>query len=167
MYGKYSKTGFIFLVPDGIEMYGTGYGETFNCMRDVDYQSWPGLLDFLLLPIDAEEAERLRQTCDACAKSNIQFNAVDLLLIHVPFRDVEDTSLFSSTTLNNAQSVILIMRECLKADNPLKTLFLNLHSKLTFVETIYDHVRPHTQPVLWSAVKKHAHDNSSTARLRN
>ena len=153
LFGRYSQAGFLFEREGQIILFGTRKGKNFYkevLSLDEQAASW----DILLIPVSADEGEKLFETCDACARSNIPFNLIDLLLIHIPFREVEDLSLFKAPTLNNAQAVILLLRECLSPGSRLRGVSEALHSRLTFVETIYDCIRPHSTPVPWESLVK-------------
>lgn len=167
-FGRYSRTGFLFVRDGEIVLFGTCQGATFY-RQVLPLEEPASSYDFLLLPVATEEGEKLYETCDACARSNIPFNLVDLLLIHVPFREVEDLSLFNAPTLNNAQATILLLRECLLPGSRLRGVAEALHSRLTFVESIFDAIRPHATPVFWSGLVRLAGVNGlhGAASLRN
>jgi hypothetical protein len=155
LYGRYARVGFLFVSDCMMEGFWTSAGQKYGrrfltCKKDRFCEE--GDTDFLLLPVNDEEAHRLWGTCDACVQAGKPFNLVDLLLMHVPFRDVEDLSVIDSPTLNNTQAVILILRECLRIDNQLRNGIEGLNSRQTLTENLYDRLRPYTVPVFWSSL---------------
>ena len=103
-----------------------------------------------MLSVDEEEARKFRATCEACAVTHKQFNLQDILLMLMPFRDPAEISIVDAKTLNNTQAIILILRECLNLDNPLRLGLEGLHSRMTFMNNLYDNLAPYALPVLWS-----------------
>jgi hypothetical protein len=153
LYGKYGEAGFLFVTDCMIEGFWTNSGQKYErrfwtCKKDrfCEHSS----VDFLLLPVNDDEAYKLWGTCDACVQVGKPFNLVDLMLMHVPFRDAEDRSVYESSTLNNTQAVILILREGLRLDNQLRNGIEGLNSRQTLTETLYERLRPYTVPVFWS-----------------
>ena len=153
MYGKYEEGGLIFVSDTAIEGFYTvpdaeysrhvlTHGRGWNSAKVAD--------DFLLLSLDEEEKRRLKATCEACATVKKPFNMRDVLLMYVPFVDLKELSIAEAPTLNNTQAIILLFRECLNADNPLRKSVGVLHSRQTLLEAVYDRVAPHALPVLWS-----------------
>jgi hypothetical protein len=152
MYGKYAQSGFVFVKDKVVTWFGTRVGMVYSqATKELDQKTLE-TLEFLLLSVEDEEVERLYKTCEACAKSKIPFNLYDLLLIHVPFRDIQDIPLFEVRTLNNAQSIILILRECLLPEHPIRAAISELHSRQTFVETLHEILKPLTIPVVSSSL---------------
>jgi hypothetical protein len=150
MYGKYSHCGFIFIHDAGIEAFYTSPANVYRQFKDRSWNDDAFTFDFLLLSVDDEETRKLRSTCEACAKAKKPYNLLDVLLFHAPFRDPREISVFDAPTLNNTQAIITILRECLNRDNPLLQCLDGLHSRLTYMEVLYDRLTPHTLPVLWS-----------------
>jgi hypothetical protein len=155
MYGRFSDVGFMFIEKGKeISVFGTSVHKryrrcTLNMKEGVHFE-------FLLLPVNDEESGKLYATCDACSKAVKPFNLADLLQMHVPFRDPVEIPLFDTTTLNNTQAVILILRECLEPGNVLRCGIDGLHSRLTFTETLFDRLRPYTLPVLYANLQRFA-----------
>lgn len=178
LYGRYSQTGFVVIQKqhqqqhqaqtkekqqahhrqndqftrgrnDRIRMFGTSMGGVFREYQntaDVVPDHGVDLLEISGLQLD--EKERILRTCEACCAAKIPFNLKDLLLMHVPMREVVDTPLWDARTLNNCQAVILILRECLAGtEHPLikEGVLGSLHSRQTLVETLYDRVQPYTR----------------------
>lgn len=117
-------------------------------------------MDSLLLSVTSDEALKLHSSCVACAACRKPFNLQDLLLIHTHHILLVDPPaelpLYTAPTLNTAQAVILILKECLDpATNPLmdpsKSRLPTLHSRRTYVETIYDAIHPFAAPVVLHA----------------
>jgi hypothetical protein len=158
LYGKYSSTGFIFINNDEIVSFGNTHRIPFS---KTVYKSKPSsssikeideTYDFLLLPVDDDEMAQILSTCSALVTVKKPFNLIDLLLIHMPFRDIPELSVTEAPSLNNPQAVITILRECLNPENTLRNGLDGLHSRQTFIETIYERVRPYTLPVVWSSL---------------
>lgn len=156
MYGRYAFTGFLFAMEEEIITFGCSIQTPFlkNVMKtkpcplineDESY-------DLLLLSLNDTEKQKILDTCNALAIVKKPFNLKDLLLIHVPFRDIKEFSVLDAPALNNAQAVITILRECLDPENVLRNALDGLHSRQTFVETIYDRVRPYSLLVLWPSI---------------
>lgn len=151
MYGRYNIGGFMLVYDERVEMFCTRVGGVFTQQR-VSKQgpTASGQMDFLLLSVDDEEKHRIEATCKACVTVQKPFNLRDLLLIHIPFREVEELSIDTTPTLNNTQAMILILRECLNPDNRLREGLEGLHSRQTFMEDLYSRLLPFTVPIAWS-----------------
>ena len=158
MYGRYASTGFLFVKEEEIVSFGNTRKMPFsqivfgNRPSDLCMKETSETYDFLLLSLDDEEMQRVLDTCHALVTVRKPYNLLDLLLIHVPFRDIPELSVTDAPSLNNAQAVILSLRECLNPENNLRQGLEGLHSRQTFIETIHDRLRPYTLPVLWSSV---------------
>jgi len=157
MYGKYSGSGFMFVGDTNVTCFGPilgpGYGSTvFQQRSSTRPEYFDTVTDYLLLSVDGEETHKLLSSCQACAQTKKAFNLHDLLLIHVPFREPKEIPLFEATTLHSTQAVILILRESLNPDNRLRQGLEGLHSRQTYTETVYDHLRPYALPVLWTVL---------------
>lgn len=157
MYGKYGSSGFMFVGDTDVTCFGplidSGFGSTVFQKRSAARTNYyDTVTDYLLLGVDEDEGYRLLSSCQACVQTRKAFNLHDLLLIHVPFREPREISLYDTTTLNNTQAVILILRECLNQDNRLRQGLEGLHSRQTYTETLYDRLRPYALPVLWTAL---------------
>ena len=152
MFGKYGGGGFLFVHENCMEVFWTSQGGEYRrLIWKKQYKAmWDGSdTDFLVIGADEEEQHKLWSTCDVCVKAQKPFNLVDLLLIHIPFRDVEDRSVIDAPTLNNPQAIVLILRECLRMDNPLRNGIDGLNSRQVFLEDLFERVRPYCIPVLW------------------
>jgi hypothetical protein len=155
MYGMYSEAGFLFVHDTYLECFWTSAGKTYR--RKVwsveTISMWEESdTDFLLLSVNEEEKQKLWATCDACVQARKPFNLIDLLLMYVPFREVEDLPVVSAPTLNNAQAIIVILRECLDANNSLRQAMADLNSRETFIENLYNRLRPYSLPVFWASL---------------
>lgn len=174
LFGRYSEAGFVFVFDSYLEIYGTRLSTGFH--QQIVKKQIPGSsteeascrsipMDFLRLTcLSVDEIHRLRQTCQTCATVRYPYNLKGMLCMHMSrtAREVDwlsepDLGLERVTSLHNAQSLILILRESLERHhNPLMdpsiSRFPSLHSNQTFVESIYDAVRPFSTPVLWDAV---------------
>lgn len=152
LYGRFSQAGMLFVKDGQLIRFGTNGGESFSRVGPLDPTKCDDL-ELLLLPTALDEAETLLATCDACARARIPFNLRDLLAVHVsPFFDLPDHSLFDAPTLNHAQSIILILRECLHKDHVIQPVVKGLHSRQTLLETLYFQLMPYTRPILVSSV---------------
>ena len=139
MYGLYGICGFFMVHDTGrTDMFCTMAGTTFKWLIEHDRCG----MDFLLLPADRETSLKVYDTCVAIVRSRIKFNLKDLLLMHVPFREVVDTPLFECDTLNNVQCIILILRECLPDDHALQAVLRSLHSRQTLADGLYNNLLP-------------------------
>ena len=152
MYGKYDDCGILFVGDKGIDAFYTMEQSEFKKYILTKEKNWkPNVtLDFLLLSLDEEEQQRLKATCVALAATHKPYNSKDELLMYVPFINPVEMSIFEAKTLNNPQAVVLLLRECLSRTNPLRLGLEGLHSRQTFVETLFDRLSPHCLPVLWS-----------------
>lgn len=164
MFGRYGGAGFMFVFKTRTELYSTCSGGVFTqqVLPHTPYSSntrtaHTSDLDSLILSVTPDEARKIHGSCVACAACRKPFNLQDLLLIHTHHVLLIDPPaeipLYTAVTLNNAQAIILILKECLDpATNPLmdpaKSRLPTLHSRRTYVETIYDAVRPFAAPVV-------------------
>lgn len=153
LYGRFSRAGFLFVKDKRLIQFGTTSGRVFEQLQGLhDAALEEEDVELLLLSMSEEEAHRILRTCEACASSKIPFNLRDLVLMYLPLRNVRDTPLFEVETLNHAQSIILILRECLEKDHELQPVLAGLHSRQTFVETLYQHLLPYAQPLVRGSV---------------
>ena len=155
MYGRFSEVCFVFIEKGKeITVFGTSVHNRYRHIK-LNMKAG-GHFEFLLLPVNDEESDKLYATCDACSKAVKPFNLADILQMHVPFREPVEIPLFDTATLNNTQAVILILRECLEPGNVLRCGIDGLHSRLTFTETLFDRLRPYTLPVLYANLQRFA-----------
>ena len=162
MFGRYGGAGFMFVFKTRTELYSTCSGCVFTKQvlphtSALTHTPNTSDLDSLILSVTPDEARKIHASCVACAACRKPFNLKDLLLIHTHHVLLIDPPaeipLYTAVTLNNAQAIILILKECLDpATNPLmdpsKSRLPTLHSRRTYVETIYDAVRPFAAPVV-------------------
>lgn len=158
IFGRYDEGGFLFVSETQIELFyaveGDGYCKRVHSKRsrcevwDTEKFSF----DFLLLPVDVEEARRIYDTCDACVKVRKPYNMRDMILIHIPFRQPDELSLVEAPSLSNPQAIILILRESLNSENTLRHGLEGLHSRQTLLSTLHDRLSPHTLPVVWDSL---------------
>jgi len=149
LYGRFSQVGFAVVHDENATLYVTNTGciySEYDASKLTQMQR--DTMTLLRLSVTQDEAEKIHKTCEACAKARIPFNLSDLLLIYMPLRDARDVPLFEAETLNSAQAVILILRECLDPDHHLRGALEGLHSRQTFVETLYDRIRPYATPAV-------------------
>jgi hypothetical protein len=98
--------------------------------------------DFLRLGVTPEEGDLILRTCRGCVRARKRYNLRDLLLKNVPFREPEELALFDTHSLNDTQSVILILRECLPLDNPVAVQVRGLHSRLASASALFEVLSP-------------------------
>ena len=149
LYGRFSQVGFAITQEGGdtalfVTNAGHAYCKTYTGALTREHRD---AMTLLRLSVTQPEAEKIHETCEACVKARIPFNLADLLLMYMPLRDTRDVPLFEAEKLNNAQAVILILRECLDPDHHLRGAVEGLHSRQTFVEALYDRIRPYATPV--------------------
>ena len=140
LFGKFNIGGFIFIHETEVDVFMTKQGETFYRYTHLRKPRLNLAYECLLLSVDEEEQQRLL------------FNLQDILLLHAPFRDVEDLPIDQAPTLNNAQAIILILRECLRPDNRLREGIEGLHSRQTLLEDLFQRLQPLAVPVSWTTI---------------
>jgi hypothetical protein len=153
MYGKYNIAGFVFVQDTFIEAFYTSLGGAYRravWTRRGESMLPNGESDFVILSLDDSEKKLIRDTCLACARVSKPFNLLDLLLIHLPYNPPDNFTIFTTPTLNNAQAIILILRQCLTTDNVLSKEMDALHSRKTFLEDLFVRIGVYTLPVTWS-----------------
>lgn len=146
LYGRFNVGGFLFIDEKSITMFKTKPGDSYGKYRWKAGAILSGSYECLLISADEGERHRLWTTCEACAIVKKPFNMRDLLLMHVPFREVEDLPIDRAPTLNNAQAIILILRECLNPDNQLREGLEGLHSRQALLEEIFVRLLPLAVP---------------------
>lgn len=147
MYGRFNLGGFLFIDHAEIFMFATMQGSTFGKFQWKGGPLLDGACEYLMISVDEEERHRILTTCDACVEVKKPFNLKDMLLMHVPFREVEDVPIDQVSTLNNAQAIILILRECLNPCNRLREGLEGLHSRQTLLEELFNRLQPFAVPV--------------------
>ena len=154
MYGKYEECGILFVGEMEIEGFYTLQGGEYQKRIFTKEKGWGShaAVDFLLLSVDEEEQRKLKATCEACVAAHKPFNLYDVLMMFVPFVNPKEISVFEAETLNNTQAVVLILRECLSSNNPLRLALEGLHSRQTFAITLYERLSPHSLSVMWSSL---------------
>jgi len=85
--------------------------------------------DLFVLDTSPDEDETILRTCDACCECRIRYSLWDQYLRGVPFWYPTDISLFEARQMYGAQSVVLILRECLSQENPLLPVMLAINSR--------------------------------------
>lgn len=132
----------MFFDQGSVFCYMTSQGETYRrVLPDLDCLAKESF-ECLLLSLDEEETSKILGTCEACVQVKKPFNLSDILLLYVPFREVEDLPIDKAPTLNNAQAIILILRECLRLDNPLRQAIEGLNSRQTLLEDLFRQLQP-------------------------
>ena len=159
IFGRYLGGGFLFVgnpsSESKIDSFYSHAGEEFSRrdFSEISIKKWSSEgteTEFLMLSVDEEEARKIRALCEACAATHKPFNLHDKIMNMMPFWNPEEISIFNAATINNTQAIILILRECLNPDNPLKLGLNGLHSRMAFLENLYDRFAPYALPVLWS-----------------
>jgi hypothetical protein len=172
LFGRYIGGGFLFVEGSKIEAFHSRAGEEYSkhIFSDATIEVFKkeGLeTEFLLLSVDEEETRKIRATCEACAATHKQFNLQDVLLMLIPFRDPPEISIVDAKKLNNTQTIILVLRECLNSDNPLRLGLEGLNSRMTFLDNLYDRLAPYALPVLWCNLAPPCLNSASAATEGN
>jgi hypothetical protein len=110
---------------------------------------------FLMLPASDEEEYKIQQTCEACVTCQKRYNTKDMFLACMPFRSPEERSLLQTTHLYCAQSITLILRECLDQDHFLFPVLRSFHSRTVTPSELYRHVYSHCIQVSCKRFKLH------------
>lgn len=103
--------------------------ELFHSRRVNDLEMDNGIFDFVALKTSPDEDVKILRACDACCECRIQYNLLDQFLRSVPFWNPIDCSLYDTRQMYGAQSVVLILRECLSEPNPLRPVMLAINSR--------------------------------------
>lgn len=140
MIGPYLRVEMIVTSPQESSVYHIPTGGTFQktplssmCFTDDTH-------DFLYVPVTPDEEHRIQQTCDACVVSRKGYNYRDVILHGVPFRQPEERSIFQTSQLYCAQSVVLILRECLVSTHHLARILWGFHSRMVTPNTLYEEI---------------------------
>jgi hypothetical protein len=155
MYGRYEECGMLFVGEREIEVFLTEQGGEYHKVVITKQRGWNPInleLDFLMLSVDEEEQFKLKKTCDTCVAAHRPYNLKDVLLMHLPFFNPPESTIFEVEKMNNPQAVILILRECLNPSNTLRLGLEGLHSRQTFASTLYERLSPHALPALLSGL---------------
>jgi hypothetical protein len=143
LYGKLQFVDLVFVDSEKVTVFHTCRGSfyqrfTFCCCAQVGgLPCRKGPNKTLLLNVSTEEARKMFLTATAFTELKTPFNTWDILMYHAPFRTPEDKCLFSLTTMNDVQSIILFFRECLDASSPTRQATEHLHSRVTLCDTLY------------------------------
>ena len=150
--GPYLRVDLLVLTQDGKKlMFSMPAGGTFTKAL-VDHNSVSDTTHaFLLIPASVDEENMIYTTCEACATSKLKYNLRDVMLSSLPFRNPEEKSLFQTPQLYCSQSIVLILRECLAADNDLNHSLQGLHSRTVTASTLYQHIVQHCKPVSFNS----------------
>ncbi len=151
--GPYLRVDLLVLARDGANlMYSMPAGGVF-CKTSVDHTSITDTThEFLLVPSSEEEEIMIHKTCEACVTSKIKYNLRDVMLSSLPFRDPQEKTLFQASQLYCAQSIVLILRECLNPDNVMARCLQTFHSRTVTASTLYHYTVPHCTPVTFKAL---------------
>lgn len=143
MIGPYLRVEIIVYSSTDSSMYHIPTGGTFRkstlhstCLSDDTH-------DLLYVALTDDEEQKIRQTCEACVASKKSYNFRDVLLQGVPFRQPEERTIFQATQLYCAQSVVLILRECLSSSNHLTRVLWGVHSRTVTPNTLYEEIAQH------------------------
>jgi hypothetical protein len=147
LYGTLQYVDLVFVDSEKVSVFHTGSGSfykrfTFSAKQVGVLPCRSGKTKTLLLNVSTEEAEKMFLTATAFTVLKTPFNTWDIVMYHTPFRTPEDKSLFSLTTMNDVQSIILFFRECLDAGSPTRQATEHLHSRVTLWDTLYLCVLP-------------------------
>jgi len=134
---------------DGCKSYSAYMGRKFSCQPLDSSRINDDTYDFLMLPVTPEEEACIRITLEACVKSRIPYNTVDMILSQAPFRQPVDRSLFESAPsgLYCAQAAVAMLRECLMPPSSILVSLSALNSRTVTPSELFNALRPHSQLV--------------------
>lgn len=130
-----------------VAWYDTGPTEVFASRNVDEYELDGGAFQFVVLNTTPEEDEIILRTCDACCQCHIEYSLLDQFLRGVPFWTPADCSLFHSQKMYGAQSVVLILRECLSQTNPLLPVLMALNSRTISAMKLKTELSVFSQPI--------------------
>jgi len=119
----------------------------------LDAKDLPVVFDFLDLLVSDEEYTRVWNTCKACVQVKKSYNYRDVFLYNIPFREPMEKTLYETSTLFDAQAVILILRECLSPEHPLTNALYRLHSRTTMPTLLYEHFNAYVPAISVADIK--------------
>lgn len=157
LYGEFEYVDLLFVHDSQITLFFTRPHEKYTrAVRTKDDMAksayWKEKTEILELPLSPEEGQKLSRTCETFASVGIPFNLLDCMLYFVPIRIPEEKSLFQVQKMSDTQAAILILRECLGADNPLLLVLKSLNSRQTLPSTLFETLLPVTKRWTWSEV---------------
>jgi hypothetical protein len=98
--------------------------------------------DFLNIRVDEEELLRISKTCEACVETRIPYNTRDMVLSVLPFRNPTENDIFHTPALFCSQSIVLILRSCLDANNPIIETLSTVNSRTITPSQLYKILSP-------------------------
>lgn len=161
--GPFVHTEMLVATPTETSVFTIHLGGVF-CKTPFDPAAYKNFT-LLALFTSPEEDLKILQTCEACVTCKIKYNTKDMLLHPIPFRTPEERCLAHSPSLYCAQSMVLILRECLESDNPLLRQIgpANVHSRTVTPTALYDLMHPLCLVVLPSSVSCQTFPSPSSA----
>jgi hypothetical protein len=154
MMGPYLKVELLVTTPTNNTVYNVPTGGFFSKSELDPATVSDETHDFLLVPVTDEEEQRIIQTCEACVISKKGYNFKDVILQGVPFRQPEETTIFHAPTLYCAQSVVLILRECMPKCDHVCHILWELHSRTVTPNSLYEAISRYCVVVIETSLKR-------------
>lgn len=145
--GPYVHTELIVSERDKAVCYSTYLGGHYSSMPGDELGMSDNTFDYLMLQTSQAEDDLIARTCAACAQSRIPYNTRDMVLSTIPFRCPKDSGLFQAGSLYCAQSVILVLRECLESDSDFYRAIIGINSRTITPSQLYSVLLPFALPV--------------------
>ena len=108
------------LIPNPIHTSYSAYvGGVFSRTFQKDFAFSDQTHDYLNIDVSEDELYLISKTCEACANCRIPYNTSDMVLSILPMRNPSEPTISTCTSLFCSQAMVLILRSCLRKENPL------------------------------------------------
>jgi hypothetical protein len=136
--GPYVHTEIILSTSQAVYNYSAYLGKKFSSSFLDTGKINDDTYDFIYIPATADEEACIRLTLDACVQSKVPYNASDMLMSQVPFRNPVNHGLFDCGSLYCAQAAVVILRACLVAPSELSNAMNEINSRTVTPSSLFD-----------------------------
>jgi hypothetical protein len=98
--------------------------------------------DILHVKASACEIEDIRKTCETHVELKTPYNLKDMVFSVLPGRNPKDKNIYEVKTLFCSQAMVLILRQCLEENHPVRNAISSLNSRVVTPSQLYTILKP-------------------------
>ena len=104
--------------------------------------------DILHVNASAQEIEDIRLACETHVELKTPYNYKDMVLSVLPGRNPNDKSIYNVKTLFCSQAMVLILRQCLEENHPVRKVLDPVNSRVITPTQLFDILKPVCESVM-------------------
>lgn len=98
--------------------------------------------DILQVKAAANEIEDILAACETHVQLETPYNIKDMILCLMPGRKPTEKDIYNAKTLFCSQAMVLILRQCLDADHPVRKVLTPVNSRTVTPSQLYEILQP-------------------------